>query len=528
MYLVKFFTSFYYKIIFIIHNKKNFKFIKKKTKKKILVEINNFYPSMIVLPYLLFALQKFHKAKLVGYLPSFDSSLRNLLVRCLIIFFPLSRFSIYKSFGVNNILNNKLTNRNLVNLANKIYKQIIKIKSTNYFLKFKYQKVLIGDLIYDSYLRSKAKHTADIRSREFQEFVFQQILIFAYWKNIFKKNKISAVVLSHEVYSLAFPLRLAASQNISSYIATLTSINLFNNKRYYSLDSKVFNQNFLNLNMKQKKNYLDFSKKKIKEKFNSKSEFYDEFSKIDVLSKSIKKNKFIFSNKIKSKNNILKNKKKNIIIFSHCFYDAPHVVKHLFADFYDWLDFLGKVSNQTDYNWFIKTHPHTLNPKLSKIVFDNLLEKYPKFNILDKNSSAKEILANSDLILTIYGSAAYEFAYFKKKVVLASPYSHYKNYNFCLQPKNKQEYFNIIKNFDKINIKFDRKEIYQFYFNSVLSFFNPFNLLSERKNLKKDFFKTRIFNSLIDKFDARKHFLYLKCVDEFVKSKKFRLTQLPN
>ena len=457
-----------------------------------------------------------------------NTGFKNLLVRYLIIYFPLSRFSIYKSFGVNYVLNNKTTNRHLINLTKNIYKKIIKIKSKNYFLKFKYKKILIGDLIYDSYLRFKVRHTADIRSREFQEFIYKQILIFAYWINIFKKNKISAVVLSHEVYSLAFPLRVAASHNIPTYIPTLTSINLFNNKRYYALDSKAYNQNFLNLKKKQKKNFLNFSKIKIKEKFNSKSEFYDEFGKIDELSKSITKNKFIFRNKNNSENYFLMNKKKNIVIYAHCFYDAPHVVKHMFEDFYDWLDFLGKVSQQTDYNWYIKPHPHTLSPKLSKVVFDNLLKKYPKFNILDNNVTTGEILIFSDLILTIYGSAAFEFAYFKKKVVLGSSFSHYKNYNFCLQPKNKKEYIHLIKNFANINIKFDRKEIYQFYLNSVLSFFNPFDILSERKNLKMNFFKTRIFKSLLDNFDERKHLLFLNSCDNFVKFKKFRLTQFPN
>ena len=66
MYLIKFFTSFYYKVIFIIHNKKKFKFTKINTKKKILVELNNFYPSMIIMPYLLLALQKFYKANFLG------------------------------------------------------------------------------------------------------------------------------------------------------------------------------------------------------------------------------------------------------------------------------------------------------------------------------------------------------------------------------------------------------------------------------------------------------------------------------
>lgn len=528
MYLIKFFVSFYYKILFIIHNKKKFKFIKIKTEKKILVEINNFYPSMIIMPYLLTALQKNFKANLVGYLPNFNTDLKSLLVRFVIFFFPLSRFSIYKSFGVTNVLNNNLNDIKLINLASYIYKSVAKINSKNFFLKFKHDKVLLGDLIYDSYLRWKAVHTVDITSYQFQKFVYQQILIFAYWKNIFKKNQISSLVLSHTVYSLAIPLRVAARYNIPSYIATLTSINLYNKKRYYELDADAFNQNFIDLNKKQKKKYLKYSKKKIDEKFNPNSKFYDEFGKVDQLSKLIKKNKFIFKTKDISDNFFFKNGKKNIIIYAHCFYDAPHVVKHLFSDFYEWLVFLGKASEVTNYNWFIKTHPHTLNPKLSSIVFDDLIKKYPKLNILDKNISTKEIVSYADLILTIYGSVAFELAYFKKKVLLGSPHSQYKNYNFCAQPKNKKEYLYAIKNLDKIKVKTDKKEIYQFYLNSVLNYFNPFGILSERNNLNSDFFTPRIFKSLITKFNERKHILFLDNCNKFVISKKFRLIHFTN
>jgi len=479
---------------------------------------------MIVLPYLLLALQKYLKANFLGYLPNFNTGLKSLIIRYLIILFPLSRFSLYKSFGVDNVLSNKQTNIQTINLTKKIYRKIVKVSSKKSFLQFKYKNVLIGDLIYDSFLRFKHLHTTDIKNLKFQKFVYQQILIFAYWINIFKKYKISAVVLSHTVYFLAFPLRIAASRNIPSYIATVSSLNLYNNKRYYEFDSKAYNQNFTYLNKDTKKKYLKYTKKKIKEKFNPRSEFFDESIRTDELAQLIKKNKFDFKIRNNNKEFFLNNKKKNIIIMAHCFYDAPHVIKHLFLDFYDWLDFLGKVSNQTNYNWFIKSHPHTLNPYLSNKAFKDLLKKYPKFNIIDSKITTGEIISNADLILTIYGTVGFEFAYFKKKVILGSPYSQYKNYNFCLQPKNKKKYLYLIKNFDKIKVKFDKKEIYRFYFNNVLSYTNPFNLLSERKNLNKDFFNPRIFKSLIDKFDEKKHILFSDNCNKFIESKKFRFT----
>ena len=58
--------------------------------------------------------------------------------------------------------------------------------------------------------------------------------------------------------------------------------------------------------------------------------------------------KSAYSNKYKNKPIIKKSSKIKILIAAHCFSDSPHGHgKHLFADFYDWIDFLGKLSNNT-------------------------------------------------------------------------------------------------------------------------------------------------------------------------------------
>ena len=49
---------------------------------------------------------------------------------------------------------------------------------------------------------------------------------------------------------------------------------------------------------------------------------------------------------------------KKILIATHCFFDSPHSYgNNLFPDFHDWLDFLGNMTEETDYDWYIKTHP---------------------------------------------------------------------------------------------------------------------------------------------------------------------------
>ena len=55
--------------------------------------------------------------------------------------------------------------------------------------------------------------------------------------------------------------------------------------------------------------------------------------------------------------NLLKNKN-NILIATHCFTDAVHAYGNaLFADYYEWMNYLGELSNKMDYEWLIKIHP---------------------------------------------------------------------------------------------------------------------------------------------------------------------------
>ena len=62
--------------------------------------------------------------------------------------------------------------------------------------------------------------------------------------------------------------------------------------------------------------------------------------------------------KINKKRVLNQNNKFKFLIANHSFLDSPHVYgKHLFPDFYEWLNFLGKISDKSDCEWYIKTHP---------------------------------------------------------------------------------------------------------------------------------------------------------------------------
>ena len=241
-----------------------------------------------------------------------------------------------------------------------------------------------------------------------------------------------------------------------------------------------------------------------------------------------------FRKKEFNKSNILKNGKPNVVIMAHCFYDAPHAVgKFLFPDFYEWVKHMGKISIQTNYNWYIKKHPHSVEKKLNDKIIENIISQYPKLELLDEEVSNNEIL-NDDisLLLTVHGSSAYEFSYNKIPVILGADNTSYKNYNFCYQPKTIKDFDYAIKNFKEIEFSYDKNEILRYYYNLFLAFWNlipqdEYQSITHRKGnfvrfteVQRDNNLFKYFNKTMEKklFNSR-----INQIEDFIKNKESRL-----
>ena len=520
MNILKNLLNFFYILKYRSHCSKIFRTKIKNTNKIILTEINNFYPSMINMPYLLSVLQKKYSANIAGYFPINEISKKFYLLSILKFCLPFTSYHIYKSFGLSRFVLFSL-NKEIKIKSKREFKNLSKIKSKKKFLRYRINGILVGDLFYDTFLRFNFKETIDINDQIFRTFLFNQLRIFYYWDNFFIKNKVKSLILSHSVYSMAIPLRIAVKKNMPTYISTYSTTDFFDKRRIYHLNSKALSQNFNNFDNSIKNKILKFTKKKLYNNYDVKNNYFPEVSTINQGSTHIiKKNLNIFGNT--KKNFITQNKKKNIFIFTHCFYDASHVVRHLFNDFYEWLVFLGKLSEETDYNWYIKRHPHTLNTKLNELVLNNFVKKYKKIKLLPKNLNHNEFLNKVDLALTIYGSVAYEYPYFSKKVLLPGNFSHFSGYNFCKQAKNIKEYSYFLKNIHKIKPDFDKKKLCEHYFGMQLNQSDPFNLIKYRIKYKQEFFKPLIFSLLSKEFSLNRHNELLINLTNFVNSQKYR------
>ena len=138
--------SYIYIIKYFFFNKNIFK--KKKSKKIILLEANELYPSHVAYSYFANFLADLHQAKIVSYYPIFKNFLQK--------FMNFKIYIIYKSFGVSKFLFYKKKNISIK----------FKFKNRKEIINFKINEIIIGDLIYDSYLREKNKPTINLDDHE--------------------------------------------------------------------------------------------------------------------------------------------------------------------------------------------------------------------------------------------------------------------------------------------------------------------------------------------------------------------------
>lgn len=460
------------------------KWLKKKStsdNKIILIDLFYWYPLIYFWSYVVNILSKNKNLSIkFFYFPTSQNKILDKL-----IFHKLKQ--IYESFNcregvhyyqIENIQHKKF-------FYKKLYKR--NIKNIEDLIQFKKKKIVIGDLIYDSYLRNFKKPTArSILDENLVNTFIKSNIIFDHIFLFFKKNEVKYVIPSHVVYaeygivarigdyfnSKIIKVHDMAWATANFGLKVMDKKKIFTDFPYYRY-AKIFKL----LPFSKKKTGLKIGKRIIEQRF---------LGKIDNSISYMKKSSFRSNDYVKINNINIKCKKK-IFLACHDLFDAVHRFKKLiFPDFFIFItetaDFISKLN---DIQLIIKPHPNGMQG--NDFYFDNLKNKYKKFEniiFLDKSVSNLKILdIGIDLAITVHGTVAHEFAYRKIPVINAGDNPHI-NYNFCLHAKNKNQYFDMIKNIDKYkkNLSFNKNKIYEFMYMNYYYFLN----LNNRKDLIAD------------------------------------------
>jgi len=471
--LIIFFKAYFF-------NKRTFKIIAKKNNKIILCEFSGNKSNQLAFSYLVNAIMRKHNSKCYSYVSDFYYKKIDYLKFFFhkILRFNYGNFLLNKSFNVEKFILPKKNNYTKSQFK-KAQARVNNFKSKFDLLKFKVDDILIGDLIYDSFLKYNIKYpTLNIRDKELKKFIYLVLDNFYYWKNYFKKNKIVGVVVSDTVYTDTMITRISSFYKVPTYQCNWENIHKIDEKNLYCYSKfKYYRKIFNKLPDKNKNIALKKAKENIKKRLAGGQGDDLFYTNISAFSSNLQKKK-ILSN----------NNKKKILIASHYFIDAPHAFgpkSNIFPDFYEWINYLYLLSKKTNYDWYIKCHPHTVDTE--KKIFDNIAEGKKNFKIIPQNVSHLQLIREGiNCVLTVRGTIAWEYAYFKIPVICASIYNPHMNYDFCIHSKNIKEYEKFILNFNKLRINFNKKNIHEFYF--MHNMFSRSNwLIEDKKNFLRSF-----------------------------------------
>ncbi len=351
-------------------------------------------------------------------------------------------------------------NTNLYNddeKVSKVYNQI-KSKITNKYdvLAIEIEGVVIGDLVYDTYLRFANKPTVDIKDKFFDQIILEAVHIFYICKDKLEKYEVKALVSSYASYTKhGIIVRLCLQKNIPVY--TIGA--------YYSLVHKVLNEypshsnnHFLFRNL--------FQKVEKKEEIIStyKGVFEKRFTgEIDAATAYMKSS--AFSGNRSSELDGL-DWSSTIVLLAHCFFDSPHIYRGLlFPDFYEWITFtLDTLAEKKNLTVLVKQHPNGLDA--NDEIFVQLKEKYKNTNIkfIDKKTSNIQFFESKPkAIITAYGTAAAEFAYqgFPVLTIYDNPFTAF---DFTYLANTIEEYRNYLQSIETLKPKQHQNDIIEYYY----------------------------------------------------------------
>jgi hypothetical protein len=370
-----------------------------------------------------------------------------------------SYISMYKIRKIYAIDSKDIIISNHIRIKRNTYNRIKRFHSKSDVLLEKYREIEIGELLYDTYLRFRAKPTVDIYDDDLYEIYNYMLQLTDQWDDFYEKNKISKLLLPYMSYhSWGIPGKSALKHNVD--VVTFGShFYIFQNAKikypYHTKDFTLYPSIYESIANKEA--CIQAAKQNIEARLSG---------KIDKGVYYMKNTAF----EAESVSAVQFPEKSNwAVIFLHCFFDSPHGYGNgLFPDFYEWLTFLlDQASLNPSVTYYFKGHPNALPENIS--IVNAFIEKYAKFeNIIflsAKISNSIIIKSNPQLIVTYYGTVAHEFAYCGIPAVTCGDNPH-SEYDFVYHAKSIDELSWFIKNVGNFGLpaKYRKENILEFFY----------------------------------------------------------------
>jgi hypothetical protein len=504
----------YREIAFMRHNKKTWNdYQATNGKGEILLEVNDMASSVISCSYLANILAQVHDAAITAYLPKKKNHWSG--------FVDNKSRKMYRSFNACRFIYLNL-DRSQENELNELFNSLYpRIQTKRDVEELSVDGVWFGDLLYDSYLMNYKVPTIDIGHDNFQSSLRDCLSCYIFWRDYIKSHTVKSVILSHCVYYwFAMVLRVAVGKDIPVYQCNASYLYYLNGERLWAYDDFYdYPETFRNLPQEVREEGVQMAGERLHRRFSGEVGVDMHYSSMSAYTKPKASRIIPDSPRIK------------ILIATHCFFDSPHPYGvNLFPDFYEWLTFLGTISDKTDYDWYIKTHPDFLPG--NEEVLAGFTRRFPKFTLIPSNSSHLQLIREGICFgLTVYGTIGFEYAALGIPVINASLCNPHIRYNFNIHPQSVEEYERILMDLGNQKLKIDINEVYEYYFMAFLHntedwLFSDFRGFLQSVGGYDGQFKSISYAKFLDDFTYERDGKIKNVLKRFIDSKNYRLQNI--
>lgn len=379
--------------------------------------------------------------------------------------------------------------------------------------------VRVGDLLYDSFLRSRSVPTLDPSSLTFKLFLVNELAHFYFWKAYLNRRPVIGIIVSHAVYTLALPLRIAAAKGLQAFQATATSVHRITPSRLMAYDEfKDFPKTFESLPAEIRIGGVLEAQSRLERRFRGEVGVDMHYSSASAYTSSSLPPLLAESEKLK------------ILVATHCFFDSPHSYGfNAFPDFWEWLHFVGRFSEQVDHEFYLKTHPDYLPGNMN--VLQHFLRAYPKFQLLPSDASHHQLIREGiSVALTVYGTIGLEYAALGIPVVNASLNNPHVAYDFNYHAGDPEQFLALLDRLGELRGPegVSKSQVLEYYFMKHIHpnpnlFFKDWERTLTQLGGYREQFAPKIFGAFLDEWDEERHRELTANLRSFVLSERFVL-----
>lgn len=320
-----------------------------------------------------------------------------------------------------------------------------------------FEDILVGDLIYDTYLRFYHKPTIVDLNNDVIGTIEIALNIFYNFKKMLDSENVKALVNTYTSYiQHGITARICLKNGINVYTVAQIFQKIEPEFPYHQINHTRFNENKV-LNIEE----YEFAKNRFESRFSGIIDSATSYMRVSA-----------FSNNeldLSLKETFLE-RPRNIVIYMHEFYDSPHINRLLqFPDLYQYLkQTLETLIVLKSSSVFIKLHPNAVIGCREEAIDLINSFKCDHFYILDESVSNLNIIElKPDLVCTARGTIGIEMAYFGIPVVALFD-NIYCNFKFVHTCNDLKSYFSILLGEIEPHLDFDKDKIISFYFQAYL------------------------------------------------------------